>query len=161
MKLLVGFSSTLLFSKEDTEWCLLSFLINDEGKSSNKKINCNCFQFSYFCPFLLHHSLSLLCSVAHLHAQLFSSCTCTGSHIPHTDFFLSVFTPFTPWSLISLLCCPSFLCFISLSLSHTHVQFSLFHYWIPGDISTVLPSRSKGCYSSRSLIVFMFIVQHQ
>lgn len=131
---------------------ILSFLINDEGKSNNKKeIDWNCFLSGFptfaisYCitaccchaplltcmltctpvfssTFVLACSLSLSASLAQnpvtvllLHLHWFT-------HPSQSDFFLSVFTP---WPLLSLLCCISFLCFISLSLCHTCSIFSV------------------------------------
>lgn len=124
---------------------ILSFLINDEGKSDNKKeIDWNCFLSSfptfaiYYCiaaccchallltcmltctlvfssTFVLACSLSLSASLAQNPVTVLLH-LCWFTHPSHSDFFLSVFTP---WILLSLLCCISFLCFISLSLCHT------------------------------------------
>lgn len=121
---------------------------------------------SLVCSFVPLFFLSHLFLVTLYHFQphslkdlfLFSSCMSTDSHVSHSYSFLNVLTPRV---LLSLSCCTTFSCFISLWLSVTHVQFSLFYHWIPGGIFALLPSGNKGCYSSISLMVFMFLVQHQ
>lgn len=116
----------------------------NQHKTNQIKINSPfklfCIWFSYFCHLVLHHSLSLchalvyaytyLCVFFHISAWLPSitfslthskSCSCSsyshsGSHIPHTSSFLSVFTP---WALLYLLCCTSFsVLHFTLSLCH-------------------------------------------
>lgn len=122
----------------------VSLLINDEGKL----FSIFSIWFSYFCHPLLHHSLSLchalLLTCMLIRTPVFSFTFMLGyplslsaslsqnpvpvsllhlhwfTHPSHSFAFLSVFTP---WALLSLLCC-TFLCFISLWLCHTCSIFS-------------------------------------
>lgn len=107
-------------------------------------------------------SLSHLCLLALYHFQPHSkSCTCSSLALLLVPTSLTLF----PQCFRTLNSCKPFVLrfffVLHFTLSVTLVQFSLFHYWIPGDIFAVLPSGCRGCYSSISLIVFMFLVQHQ
>lgn len=124
---------------------------------------CHCCALLFTCMLTCTHFLFHICACfLSITLTCSKSCNCSSLALVlgHTSFILRLFpqcfhtfNTFKPF-VLHFFFCTSF-------HSVPHVQFSLFHYWIPGDIFAVLPSGSRGYYSSISLIVFMFLVQHQ